>query len=166
MGAFTYPRSEPGSAGHIDLVERLQTNSVELGRLLSSVSDEAASARPSDDEWSLKEVAGHLADYARHLHDRLYQIIWLEEPRLAAWDEFEENAKRDPRAARLADLVSELVSQRTETVQMLTDLVHWNWARCGRHEEHGRISVRQLVDRALAHDERHLEQVRALAKTP
>ncbi len=45
---------------------------------------------------------------------------------------------------------------------MLGDLVHWNWARTGRHEELGRISIRQLVDRAIAHDETHLEQIRAL----
>jgi hypothetical protein len=52
--------------------------------------------------------------------------------------------------------------RRAAIVEMLTDLVHWNWARCGRHEERGRISIRQLVDFAIAHDDAHLAQLRAL----
>ncbi len=47
---------------------------------------------------------------------------------------------------------------------MLADLVHWNWARQGRHEELGRLSIRQLVDRTLRHDETHLEQIRGLKR--
>jgi hypothetical protein len=162
MGAFTYPRSEPGSAGHMDLVERLHANALELQRDLAGITDEAAGARPADDEWSIKQVTGHLCDYARHLHERLYKIIKLEEPRLPYWDQDEEWAKRDPNAARIDDLVRELVAQRGQTVELLTDLVHWNWARCGRHETLGRISIRMLVDRALAHDEQHMATIRSL----
>lgn len=158
MGAFTYPRSEPGSAGHMDLVERLQTNSVDVQREIESLSDEAAARRPSEGEWSAKETLGHLCDYDFHLHDRLYRMIKLEDPLLAAWDQ--ETEKRTPQDAQLSALLDEYMRQRGDTVEMLTDLVHWNWARCGRHEQRGRISIRQLVDLAIAHDDAHLEQLR------
>ncbi|MEX2159032.1 MAG: DinB family protein [Dehalococcoidia bacterium] len=162
MGAFTYPRSEPGSAGHMDLVERLQTNSVPVQREIESLSDEAAARRPSEGEWSAKETLGHLCDYASHLHDRLYRMIKLEDPLLAAWDQIEELNKRNPQAAQLTALLDEYMRQRAAIVEMLTDLVHWNWARCGRHETLGRISIRQLVDRAIAHDDTHVAQLRSL----
>jgi hypothetical protein len=161
VGAFTYPRSEPGSGGHGDLVERLHTYVSDLERELAGLSDDAVSRR-SGDEWSIKEVVGHLCDYARHLHVRLFRMINQEEPRLPAWDQTEEWQQRDPQSLSLAGLLSEFSAQRYETTEMMAELVHWNWARCGRHEEHGRLSIRQLVDRAIAHDEAHLEQIRSL----
>ena len=162
MGAFTYPRSEPGSAGHQDLVERLNTNAPALRREVAALSDADAVHRPADGEWSIKEICGHLCDHARFLHERLFRMIKQEEPRLPAWDQMEEWKKRDPQSVPLADLLNELTAQRAETVEMLADLVHWNWARTGQHEERGRLSIRQLVDFAIEHDEAHLDQVRAL----
>jgi hypothetical protein len=87
-------------------------------------------------------------------------MIKLEDPLLAAWDQ--ETETRTPQDAQLSALLDEYMRQRTGIVEMLTDLVHWNWARCGRHEERGRISIRQLVDLALAHDDTHLAQLRGL----
>ena len=163
MGAFTYPRSEPGSAGHQDLVEKLNTHSYALRQDLGGLSEEAAGRR-SGDEWSIKDVAGHLCDHAHHLHTRLFRMINQEEPRLPAWDQDDAARDRNANASSLASLLDELASQRAETVEMLADLVHWNWARTGRHEEYGRISIRQLVDRAIAHDDEHLAQLREMAQ--
>ncbi len=162
MGAFTYPRSEPGSSGHMDLVEALNAMPPALRRELDGLSEAALTYRTAKDEWSIKEVCGHLCDHARHLHQRLFRMIKQEEPRLPAWDQMEEWQKRDPQSVPLADLLDEFTTQRAETVEMLADLVHWNWARTGHHEERGRLSIRQLVDFAIEHDEAHLDQVRAL----
>lgn len=149
----------------MDLVEALQARAAELQRELAGIPDAAASARPAEGEWSIKEIVCHLAIDTAFRHERLYRMIKLEEPRLPAYDEKAELEKRNPQAARIDDLVREFVAKRGETVELLTDLVHWNWARCGHHEERGRISIRQMVDLAIAHDEDHLAQLRALAKT-
>ena len=162
MGAFTYPRSEPGSGGHQDLVERLNANSAALRNEVAGLPDSALAYRPSENEWSIKEVAGHLRDHAQFLHRRLYMMINLEEPRLEAYDEQALVRDRNPQAASIEQLLAEFSAQRGETIDMLAELVHWNWARAGHHAELGRLSVRQLVDRAIAHDEAHLEQIRSL----
>jgi hypothetical protein len=165
MGAFTYPRSEPGSAGHQDLVERLHVFASELQREVEDLPEAVQSHRPGEGEWSIKEVCGHLSDHARFLHVRLFRMIKQEEPRLPAWDQMEEWKKRDPQSLPLNDILQELIAQRAETVDMLAELVHWNWARTGRHEERGRLSIRQLVDFAIEHDDAHLDQVRTLKAT-
>jgi hypothetical protein len=90
------------------------------------------------------------------------KIINLEEPRLPAYDEQELLAQRNLDAVPLAALLDEFSAQRAATVEMLTELVHWNWARTGRHEEYGRISIRQYVDRAIVHDATHVQQIRSL----
>ncbi len=162
MGAFTYPRSEPGSGGHQDLIERLNANASALRNEAAGLPEATLAYRPGENEWSIKEIAGHLRDHAQFLHRRLYVMIKLEEPRLEAYDQEALVRDRNPQAAPIEQLLTEFSAQRGETIDMLADLVHWNWARTGHHAELGRLSVRQLVDRAVAHDATHLAQIRAL----
>ncbi len=143
-------------------MERLHTFASELRRDVEGLPESEYSRRPGDDQWSIKEVCGHLCDHARFLHQRLFRMIKQEEPLLPAWDQMEEWKKRDPQSVPLGELLDEFTAQRAETVDMLAELVHWNWARQGRHEERGRLSIRQLVDFAIEHDEAHLAQVRQL----
>ncbi|MCH8849234.1 MAG: DinB family protein [Chloroflexi bacterium] len=163
MGAFTYPRSEPGSAGHQDLVERLNAVPGALKTEVSDLPEEALTHRPGEGDWSIKEVLGHLCDAGAVLQTRLYRMINQEEPRLPSWDQEERQRERNAQDKLIQDLLHEFSSQRAETVDMLSELVHWNWARPGRHEERGRLSIRQLVELALAHEEdQHLPQLRRL----
>lgn len=165
MGAFTYPRSEPGSGGHMDLVERLNAFPGVLRGELAGISAAATAARPADGSWSVNDILGHLCDHARFLHQRIWRISNLEEPRLAGYDEEALVADRNAQASSADALLAEFSAQRAATVELLSGLVHWNWARAGRHEQLGRISIRQLVDRAITHDERHLQQIRTLKAT-
>lgn len=153
----------------MDLVERLNAIAPALRSEVAALPEETVTAAPAENEWSIKQVCGHLCDNATFLHRRLFKMIKLEEPDLESWDQDVEMEKRNVQAAPIDDLLAEFAAQRAETVDMLAGLVHWNWARTGRHAEYGRISIRQLVDRALAHEEAHLDQVRALkqqAATP
>ncbi len=143
-------------------MERLHTFASDLRREVEGLPESEHSHRPGSDQWSIKEVCGHLCDHARFLHERLFRMIKQEDPHLPAWEQMEEWKKRDPQSVPLDELLAEFTAQRTETVDMLADLVHWNWARTGRHEERGRLSIRQLVDFAIAHDEAHFDQVREL----
>ena len=145
----------------MDLVERLNAFPNLLRQEVAGI-PQAATARPADGSWSINDVLGHLCDHARFLHQRLSMIIHLEEPRLASYDQEALALERNAPSASMDDLLSEFSERRGTTVEMLSELVHWNWARTGRHEELGRISIRQIVDRAVAHDENHLEQIRAL----
>ncbi len=162
MTAFTYPRNEPGSGGHLDLIERLNAIPASLRSEIAGLAEEAVAARPAQGEWSIKEICGHFCDSAHFLNSRLAKMIMLEQPHLEAWNQDVEMEKRNPQAARIDDLLAEFSARRAETVGMLADLVHWNWARTGHHESYGRLSIRQLVDHALEHEEDHLAQLRTL----
>jgi hypothetical protein len=160
LGAFTYPRSEPGSAGHQDLVERLNGQIGVLREAAGVVAD--AGARPDAASWSAKEIVGHLCDVSTILHERLRRMILLEEPRLAGYDAAAMAQARDANAASMDALLGEFAAKRSATVDMLSELVHWNWARPGRHERLGRISIRQQVEKWLEHEDEHVTQLRAL----
>jgi hypothetical protein len=126
---------------------------------VAGLSEAALSHRPAEGDWSIRENVGHLRDHAEFLHQRLSMISKLEEPRLEPYDEQALIRERDPQGADFGALLDEFSALRAQTVELLAGLVHWNWARTGRHAELGRISTRQLVDRALAHDEDHLRQI-------
>src|SRR3990172_4503928 len=143
------------------LVERLNSHTEALRREVSGLSEDALTRRPKEGEWSIKEVVGHLCDVSRILHQRLHMMIKLEEPRLPGYDAEELAQLRDAQSAKIEDLLAEFASQRAETVGMLADLVHWNWARPGRHPTLGRISIRQQVDLWLEHEEEHLAQIQS-----
>ena len=162
MGAFTYPRSEPGSSGHLDLVEALNGITQTLKQETAGLSEDVASYRPAGGEWSIKDTVAHLCDNAHSLHERLFVMINQEEPFLPSWDQDEKFRERKPENALFNDLINEFSVQRAETVNMLAGLVHWNWARQGRHEERGRLSIRQLVEITLKHEPSHIEQIRQL----
>ncbi len=164
MAAFTYPRSEPGSGGHLDLVERLNANTSALRDELSALPEAVLSHRPAAGEWSIKEVCGHLCDVSQVLHQRLYRMIKLEEPRLQPYDAEALARERDAQATPIGALLDEFSAQRAETVEMLADLVHWNWARQGRHPTRGRVSIRQQVELWLQHEDEHLAQIQRLKR--
>jgi hypothetical protein len=63
----------------------------------------------------------------------------------------------------IGELVEKLQHWRAETVQLLTTLVNWNWARTGRHVETGRVSIRQLVEHMIEHEQEHVARIRELA---
>lgn len=164
MGAFTYPRSEPGSAGHMDLVERLSATTAELRKAVEGLSEEALTRRPTEDAWSIKETVGHLCDVAPILHTRLWKMAHQEQPLLDAYDADDLAKQRDAQSQLIQDLVYEFAQQRERTIDLLTELVHWNWARQGRHPQHGRISIRQQVEYWLDHEAEHLAQIHELAQ--
>lgn len=161
MGAFTYPRSEPGSSGHQDLVELLNAQIAVLHDEVANLPD-AALSHTGNDGWSVKDVVGHLCDASHVAHKRLHMMITLEEPRLHGYDQDELPKARNASSARIEDLLMEYTAQRRETVDMLAELVHWNWARPGRHPKLGRISIRQQVELWLEHEDEHLAQIRSL----
>jgi uncharacterized damage-inducible protein DinB len=164
LGAFTYPRSEPGSAGHQDLVEKLNAQILKLQSAVAGLPD-ATLSRPNSEGWSIKDIVGHLCDVSQVLHERLRRMISLEEPHLASYDAEALKAARSATAAPIEDVLAEYATKRRETVDMLSDLVHWNWARPGRHPKLGRISIRQQVELWLDHEDEHLAQIRSMQDT-
>ena len=145
----------------MDLVERLGAQASVLHSEVAGLPDATLTQRAGDG-WSIKDVVGHMCDASRVLHKRLDMMIKLEEPRLQGYDADALANERNASAAPIDDLLSEYAGQRAETVNMLSELVHWNWARPGRHPKQGRISIREQVDLSLAHEDEHLAQIRAL----
>ncbi|MBF6600248.1 MAG: DinB family protein [Dehalococcoidia bacterium] len=161
---FTYPRNEPGTTGHLDLVEPLRELPDRLRAELRGVSEDVASHRPAPDAWCIREIVGHLADAAAEYHKRLYMMSTQTDPVLPAYDQDAYARDHGYMKRPLREMLDELAAHRAKTVFLLTTLVNWNWARTGQHVERGRTSIRQMVEHMVQHEGEHLADIRALRR--
>lgn len=160
--AFLYPRNEPGSGDHLDLVEALKALPRQLAQEVESLSEEALQFRPAEAEWSIKEVCGHLLDNDQVWHQRLHKAATQENPFLPSFDQEALVRERNYQQQDIRTILDELSDVRTRIAALLADLAQWNWARAAYHWERGRMSIRQMVEFEMGHDREHLEQIRQL----
>ena len=159
---FTYPRNEPGTMGHLHLVEPLRALPGNLERLLKDIPERDALYRRGESDWCIKEIVGHLRDAAEVYHKRLYMMSTQTDPILAPYDPDAYATEHRYLERPLPEMLAELSAFRADTVDLLTSLVNWNWARTGQHLEDGRVSIRQLVEHMVEHEAEHLSDIAEL----
>jgi uncharacterized protein YndB with AHSA1/START domain len=116
----------PGTAAELAKAvrPRYAEMEAELDKLLQGVSDEEASYRPAEGEWTLKENLAHLLQGERGLHFFIADLITGEE---RVSDGFGDNVQAQVEATvaaypTLADLREELRHNSKETVEFLARL--------------------------------------------
>jgi hypothetical protein len=149
-------------ADRLEIIEALRLLPERVSEEVEGLSEEQLRFRPGKGEWSLKEVIGHLRDFAEIDHDRLSRMITQERPYLPGYDQEALVRERNYQEADLQAVLGELASFRRQTVQVLTELVDASWSRTGRHLERGIFSIRQHVERLVRHEAMHLEHIRTL----
>jgi hypothetical protein len=162
---FTYPRNEPGTTGHFDLVEALRALPADLAYALKNVTEAEATFRASPEGWCIREIVGHLRDAAEVYHKRVYMMSTQTDPILEPYDQEAWVTEHAYMTRDIGDMLHELAELRQDTVQLLTTLVNWNWARTGQHTERGRTSIRQIVEHMVEHEAEHLHDIRTLRAT-
>ena len=120
-------------------------------------------ARPAEEEWSLTELMCHLRDVEIEVHqERLRAVTAQENAFLVGQDTDHWAIERDYRvqdgpAARLAFLAA-----REETLTLLAGLETQAWQRSGRHSFLGKTTILELMGMAVAHEQEHWDQIKAL----
>lgn len=121
------------------------------------------SYRPSPDEWSLTEIACHLRDVEREVHQSRLRALLAEDgafmPGVDA-DEWAIPRNYRVQAGRLA--LADFLAARETTIRLLSDLPEEVWARRGQHTFFGPTSLQEIVFLAVQHDRVHARQIEEL----
>lgn len=141
-----------------ELLEKIESHRRELVAQVQQMTEEEASRRRSEREWSAKEQLVHLATFER---------LWLEwamrvrddpgcdvgppSPNPPAYPEAE--------ACSLADLLRELASARSDTVAAIEGLTEDELKRRGKHLLFGEMTVLQMLRSLYRHDRMHMDQM-------
>jgi hypothetical protein len=136
-------------------------------RVVRLLADETAdwSRRPAEGEWSLTEIACHLRDVEREVHQARFTALLEDDsaflPGVDAdeWAVTRNYQAQDGRAAAIT-----FVNARAETLARLTPLPLDLWDRQGQHTFFGPTSLHELVYLAVQHDRVHGAQIEGNSK--
>ncbi|MCC6381978.1 MAG: DinB family protein [Dehalococcoidia bacterium] len=114
--------------------------------------------RPGSD-WSARDVVVHLADTELVRAVRFRVVLTEDEPVLAAFDEGIWKRRlhylwRDPEAA-----LALFEQIRFSSAEMLSRCGSGDWQRGGTHQEWGRVTLADLLQRGVAHVDDHCGQI-------
>lgn len=151
------------SQERLELMEALKhiPDAVEEG--IANVADNVLRYKPAENEWSIKEVVGHLRDKSELWGRRLYMVATQTDPVLPVFDG--EKSVRDHNYQAtwsLTPLLDEIRASTLRTVDLLEGQP--DWSRLGRHPEMGRRSLHQWAQYFLAGEIEHLEQIENLKR--
>lgn len=119
--------------------------------------------RPSSAEWSLTEIACHLRDVEREVHQsRLRALLAEEGAFLPGVDADEWAIPRNYRAQVGRVALAGFLAARDITIDLLTALPDELWARRGQHTFFGPTSLQEIVYLAVQHDRVHARQIEEL----
>src|SRR5262249_58996037 len=122
-----------------DLVEMLRTTPVVLRTLVRGVDDARARVAPGEREWSVVEVAAHLADADEKAIDRIIRMTGENEPVIEGYDQVELAERRGYRQMNLSEVLDRFERLRAERIALLEPLDAAAWERTGRHTQEGVI---------------------------
>jgi hypothetical protein len=145
----------------LEIIEALKDLPIAIEAETRGLSETALRYRPTESEWSVKEIAGHLLDYAGLYQKRFYMIWSLNDPVLPGLDasgEVESVREHNYQDASLAEIIAGIRAVRGHTIDLLVHAV--DWSRLGQQPGIGRRSLKQFAEGAISHEANHLAQIR------
>jgi hypothetical protein len=141
------------------LVERYRGGAAHFAAVVADARDEELDARPIEGEWTVREIAHHLADGELNSAIRLRRLIAEDEPTLQGYDEMEFVRRLHVTDRPIATSVAAAAAARASTLTILEALRDDEWSRTGTHAEQGAYSVEVWLRDYANHPWDHAEQV-------
>ena len=121
----------------------------------------ARAAEPAEGEWSARQIVLHLIAVEDEVWQaRLAQLATEPTPQ---WPWVEPTFAYFPGDDSLENVVAAFATRRAATVAQLDALDDAGWARSGTHATYGVLDVAALLQRAVDHDEEHVQAIEGLA---
>ena len=144
------------------LLAELSENKTLFEQTVSNYPEPTISRRPSDNQWSIKEILCHLADIQELAAARVEKMLSEDNPAIELYDEERENRERDHREDDMGLYKATFVSARDKLISNLAGADDAAWKRTGRHPLNPEFTVEFVVNDMLDHEHIHFEQIRLI----
>jgi len=142
----------------MDVFEMLSRTPALLARVAAQVPD--ALVRVRSGPFALLEHAWHIADLEREgFGERVRRLIAEEDPFLPDFDGEGIAREREYLKLDLAPAIAAFTAAREQTLRSLRAVSGRQWARSGRQEGVGTITLTEVPWRILDHDFAHLNEI-------
>lgn len=148
---------------HEQSLKELSDNKRLFEQTVENYPEPTISRRPTDDQWSIKEILCHLVDIQDVVAGRVQKMLSEENPPIELYDEERENSERDHRGDDIGLYKANFVSVRDILMSKLAGADAGIWKRTGRHPLNPEFTVEFAVNDMLDHERLHFEQVRLIA---
>ena len=128
-----------------------------LARVAAQVPAELVRVRSGP--FALVEHVWHMADLEREFAERIRRLLGEADPFLPDFDGERVAKERQYLTLDLAAGLTAFASAREETLRFLGAVASEAWARCGRQEGVGAVSLAEMPGRIVDHDRAHLNEI-------
>ena len=142
------------------LVERYRDGAAAFREALADVADAELDERPIEGEWTVREIAHHLADSELNSAVRLRRLIAEDEPVLQGYDEATFVRRLHVTERPIGSSIDAAEAARASTLTILEALTAAEWTRTGTHAEQGPYSVEAWLLDYANHPWDHAAQAR------
>ena len=131
-----------------------------LTQMLADLDNTILCYRPAENEWSAKEIIGHLIETDIHaFQQRIEQILSEDNPQLiSTWNMNQSIIDRQDNNRSIADLLSELDKPRAAYAAHVAQLTAAQMARSASHRI-GTLTASDFVFEWAFHDMNHIQQI-------
>lgn len=140
----------------LKVIDRFDEEGAILLYATSGLSREQETAAPGPGTWTISELVAHLLDTDLVLADRMKRILAEEAPAIIAFDENAWIQRLDSKAMPTEEAVNLFVAHRRWMSRILRKCTETDFARTGQHSEMGRISLAEVLVKAVNHVDHHL----------
>jgi hypothetical protein len=151
-----------GSVPEGDLLTFLSSQPGAYRKLLDSLTDEAASARPQPGKWNVKEIIGHLCDAERVQSYRALRFARGDQKELQGFEQDDYVREAQSNGRSLKDLLDEFEAIRNSTLALFRSFSSQVWQRSGVANG-APVSVRAMAYIIAGHTLHHYELLKARA---
>jgi len=156
----------PASLDQLDSLRRQYGSLlIQLDRLRPLFSSADVQYRPADQDWSIKEMLGHLIDFDRDIWwPRIFALLNSESPYFEDVDQNELVVLHHWQALPLEDILAQLMRVRWDYAMKLNAIADTQFERIGAHPVLGKMSLLRILQLLVAHDTHYVEKIRDMVE--
>jgi hypothetical protein len=149
-----------------EVIDRLASAPGRFVALLSTLEDADSVENSGDSEWSPRRVFAHLRAANAILEPRIYFVLVRDNPPLVGYDDTRwlEVARYD--TLPVTESLESMRLHRNELIHMLRSISPEDWDRTGTHEVRGAMTVLEIAQQIIDHENDHMDQIRRSSQVP
>lgn len=137
------------------IITRLQTQHLDLRKILADVSTEALHKK-QDQSWSMYEHLIHLAVYQPRFIHRLNDIVQNQASVFSAYDTKKDPLFQEYQQLEVMDIWDRIQERREDLISIAEALTDAQLSKTGTHALYGSMSVGDWIDFFLLHEAHHM----------
>jgi hypothetical protein len=142
------------------LMVRYRDGAAAFRAAMADVEDGELDERPVEGEWTVREIAHHLADSELNSAVRLRRLIAEDDAVIQGYDEMEFVRRLHVTERPIASSIDAAAAARASTLTILEALTEDEWSRSGTHTDQGTYAVEEWLRDYADHPWDHAEQAR------